>query len=135
MSDSSIWLIDRTLSGATTSSQSGPGSNDNEGVLCIPKSSSITEASPSDCLMSYTGHSLREPYPSAEMQSVYSEAPDDWATQELDVHIRLGKDSRYDKIFKFFVHLVTYINPTGQDVTHGEVKLVWLQRFQTRLVV
>ena len=36
MSNSSIWLIDRTLSGATTPGQSGPGSNDNEGVLCIP---------------------------------------------------------------------------------------------------
>ena len=37
---------------------SGPKSNGNEGVLCIPQSSSITETSPSDCLVSYTGHSL-----------------------------------------------------------------------------
>ena len=28
MSNSSIWLLDRTLSGATTPGQSGPGSND-----------------------------------------------------------------------------------------------------------
>ena len=41
-----------TLSGATTLSQSGPGSNGNERALCIPQSSSITEASPSDYLMS-----------------------------------------------------------------------------------
>ena len=31
-----IWLIDRTLSGATTSGQSGHGSGGNEGVLRIP---------------------------------------------------------------------------------------------------
>ena len=33
---SSIWPIDRTLSGATTPGQSGPGSDGNEGVLHIP---------------------------------------------------------------------------------------------------
>ena len=38
---SSIWPIDRTLSSATTSSQCGPGSNGNEGILCVPQSSSI----------------------------------------------------------------------------------------------
>ena len=32
-------------------------SGGNEGVLRIPQSSSITETSPSDCLMSYLGHS------------------------------------------------------------------------------
>ena len=48
---------------------SGPGSDGNEGVLHIPQSSSITGTLPSDCLAPYTGHSLRESYPSAEMQS------------------------------------------------------------------
>ena len=71
---SSVCPIDRTLSGATTPGQSGPGNNDNKGVLCIPPNSSITEASPSNCLVSYPGHSLRESYPFAEMQSVYSAA-------------------------------------------------------------
>ena len=33
---SSIWPIDRTLSGATTPGQSRPGSDGNEGVLYIP---------------------------------------------------------------------------------------------------
>ena len=47
---SSIWLIDRTLSGATTPGLSGPGSDGSKGVLCIPLSSSITGALPSDCL-------------------------------------------------------------------------------------
>ena len=36
----------------------GPRSNGNECVLCIPQNSSITGFSPSDCLMSYLGHSL-----------------------------------------------------------------------------
>ena len=42
----------RTLSGATTPGQSETGSNSNEGVLRIPQNSSITGASPSDCLVS-----------------------------------------------------------------------------------
>ena len=46
--------------------------NFKQGVLCIPQSFSITEAAPSDCLVSYLGHSFGESYPSAEMQSVYS---------------------------------------------------------------
>ena len=50
--------IDRTLSGATTPGQSGPGSDGNEGVLRIRQSSSINGTSPSDCLVSYPEHSL-----------------------------------------------------------------------------
>ena len=69
--------MDRTLSGATTPAHSGPESDGNEGVLYIPQSSSITEASLSDCLVSYPGYSLEEFYPSAERQLVYSTAPAD----------------------------------------------------------
>ena len=43
----------------------------NEGVLCIPQSSIITEASSLDCLVSYLGRSLGKSYSSAEKQSVY----------------------------------------------------------------
>ena len=60
-------------------SQSGPGSDDNKVVLHISQSSSITGSLPPDCIVSYLGHLLRESYPSAEMQSVYSTAPADWA--------------------------------------------------------
>ena len=68
-------------SGATTPGQSEPGSNSNEGLLCIFQGSSITGTSPSDCLVSYPDHSLRErSYPAAEMQVVYSTAQADWAT-------------------------------------------------------
>ena len=65
------------LSGATTPSHSGTGSNGNEGVLYILQSSSITETSPSDCLVSYTRHLLWGTYLSEEMQWVYSRAPAD----------------------------------------------------------
>ena len=78
MSNSSIWPIDRTLSAATTTDQSGPGSNGNEQVLHILQSSK-TAALPSNSLMSYPGYLLMESYPSAEMQSVYSTAPANWA--------------------------------------------------------
>ena len=64
MSNSSIWPIDRTLSSATAPSQSGSGSTGNEGVLRIPQSSNITEASPSDYLVLYP-----------EIQLVYSTTP------------------------------------------------------------
>ena len=58
MWNSSIWHIDRILSGTTTPGQSGPWSDGSDGLLSIPQSSSITEASPSDCLVSNPGHSL-----------------------------------------------------------------------------
>ena len=52
MQFSPIWPIDRILSGATTPGQSEPGNDDSKGVLHISQSSSITGASPSDCLVS-----------------------------------------------------------------------------------
>ena len=67
------------LSGATTSTHSGPGSNGSERALRIPQSSSITGTSPSNCLVSYLGHSLGGgSYPSTEKQLVYSTAPAGW---------------------------------------------------------
>ena len=56
----SVWPIDRTQSGATTPSQSGPRNDGNEGVPRILQRSSITGTLPSECLVSYTGHSLEE---------------------------------------------------------------------------
>ena len=56
---SSIWLIDRTLSGVTTLGQSWPGSDGNKGVFHIPQSSSITGTLLSDCFVSYPGPSFR----------------------------------------------------------------------------
>ena len=45
--------MDGTPSGATTAGQSELESEGNEGVLCIPHSSSIIKASLSDCFVSY----------------------------------------------------------------------------------
>ena len=53
--DSSIWSMGGTLTGTTI--QSGPGSNRNERVLQIPKSSRIG-ASSSDCLVFYPRQSF-----------------------------------------------------------------------------
>ena len=53
MSNNSIRSIDKTLLDATPPGQSEPGSDGNEGVLHVPHSSSITQASPSYCLVSY----------------------------------------------------------------------------------
>ena len=69
-----MWPIDRTLSGATIPGQNRSGGDGNEGVLCIPQTSNITGASPSDSLVLYPGHSLGESYPSAVIQLVYSTA-------------------------------------------------------------
>ena len=69
MQFSSIYPIDRALSGATNPGQSGHGSDGNEEVLRIPQSSSNTGTSPSDCLVSYPGDLLGGgSYPSAEVQ-------------------------------------------------------------------
>ena len=54
----SIRTINRTQLGATNPGQSAPGSNGNEGVLRITRSSSITGTSPSNFLESYAEHSL-----------------------------------------------------------------------------
>ena len=78
ISNNSIWPIDRILLGATTLGQSGPGSDGNEGVLCILQSSCITEASPSDCLVSDPRNLFGWSLLSAEMQLVYCTAPVNW---------------------------------------------------------
>ena len=81
MQFSSIRPTDRTLSGATTLGQSAPGSDGNEGILCVSQSSSITGTSPSECFVSYPGPLLgRGLYLSAELQSVYFIDPDYWTT-------------------------------------------------------
>ena len=58
-------------------------SDDDEEVLRISQSSSITGASPSNYLVLYPGHSSGESYPSTEIQLVYSAAPANWAIYSL----------------------------------------------------
>ena len=100
MSNSFIWPLHMTLSGATIPCQSGPGCNGNKEVLHINQSSSITRVSPSDCFMSYPGHSLEEPYSSAEMQSVYSTTPAKWANKDLRVQRTLKETWQFYTISK-----------------------------------
>ena len=107
MSNSSIWPIDRTLSGVTT------GSNGNEGVLHILKISSITGASLSDCLASYLGHSLGMGgfYPSAEMQSMYSTASADQAvsSKRMSVSKYKQKINVFSRVIHNIIHLIIVV--------------------------
>ena len=56
MQFSSIWPVNRTLLGATTPSQNGPGNDDSEGVLC--KAPALLESHHQIFLVSCPGHSL-----------------------------------------------------------------------------
>ena len=78
---SSIRPVDRTLSGATTLSQSGPGSNSNEGgtphLPMLQHYWNLTIRLFSVIFRTPVGGGS---YPSAEKQLVYSTAPTDWAS-------------------------------------------------------
>ena len=74
--------MDRALSRATIQGQSGPGSNGNERVLRIPQSSSLTIRLFSVIFRTLIGRGFN---PSAEVQSVYSTAPADWAIHRVNV--------------------------------------------------
>ena len=100
MLNSSIWFIDRTLSGVTTSDKNGPVKDDNDGVPCIPQSSSIIGASPSDSLVPYPGHTLRESYLLAEIQLVYSTASADWARTVWELLILHRNTWNYTIVYK-----------------------------------
>ena len=81
----SIWTIDRTLSGATTSSRSKPGRDDNEGYSEFPKAPAFLE--PDHQIGWYhiqDTHWVGESYPSANMQSMYSAVQADWAREILE---------------------------------------------------
>ena len=100
MSNSSIWPIDRTQSGATNPDQSEPGSDGKEEVLCIPINSIIIGATLSDSLVSYPGHTFEESYSSTEMQSVYSTTLADWAVSIMILSSITNNSIKY----KFFAY-------------------------------
>ena len=57
-----------------------------KGCFAFLKAPASQETHHQICLVSYTGHSLgAESYPSAEVQSMYSTAPADWAIQTKDI--------------------------------------------------
>ena len=64
------------------------------GDMAMKGYSTLTKSPPSDCLVSYTGHFLGErSYLFAEMQSVYSTAPANWAQLSKKVS-KVGDYSR-----------------------------------------
>ena len=66
--------------------QSGPESDGNEEVLCIPQSSSITKTSASDCFASYPGYYLRwRSYSYAEIQLMYTTALSDRVVKKMEI--------------------------------------------------
>ena len=84
---SSIWPIDRAQWGATSLRERWPGSDGNEEVLCIPQSSRITGTSPSDCLVSYPGHTLVRVLPLC--RGAISVFYSNWARTYNILHIQL----------------------------------------------
>ena len=75
MQFSSIWPIDRTLSGATTPGQSGLGVMSVKRYSAFPKAPALLE--PHHQIVNVIFRTLNgwRSYPSVEMQSVYSTAP------------------------------------------------------------
>ena len=76
---SSIWPIDRTLSGAITPGQSEPRSDRNKGYSTYPKAPALQEPH-HDNLVIYPRHLSVESYSFAEMLSMYSAVLADWVT-------------------------------------------------------
>ena len=67
-----------------------------KGLLRIPQSLTITGTSPSDCLVPYPGYLLGVgSYPSAEVQSMYSTAPADWAKMKLNDILKTVNGFKY----------------------------------------
>ena len=91
------------ISGASTPWQSGDGSDGNEGVLQIPERSSIIGASQSECLISYSGHSLGVSHSGAEVQSVYSTVSGNWT--EIKWNFVSSKILYYEnRFYKVLLH-------------------------------
>ena len=108
MPNISIWPIDKTLSGATTLSQSGPGSNGYEKEFHFPQTFE-TGASPSDGLCQIQDTIWgRDLTPLQRLQSVYSTAPVEWAKFSIGTYHVLP--------------LVVRVNP-GSDGNKGVLRI------------
>ena len=66
----------------------------------MPPKLSISETSPSNWLLSYTGQSLQGSYHSAEMQSVYTSIIADWAIYSV-TGVQISDISTY---YSYTVH-------------------------------
>ena len=119
---SSIWPINRTLSGATTPSQSGSRSNGNERVIRIPKAPALLEPH-HQFLYSHTGHSLVE----VGGLLVCRDAVNVFYSPS-----RLGKEIKFRKysIFKVGNYLLWFLLFTEHKSLHElEVDFVYLVTF------
>ena len=110
-------------------------SDSNKRVLCIPQSSSNTEASPADCLVSYLGHLLwrgRSSPPPAEIQEVYSVALADCAIQ-LFSHKNILRATEKNSSYIFNCHMCIGSKLT-QVVTVAPPSLCLIIYFQIQSV-
>ena len=99
----SIYPINRTLSGATIPGQSGPGSDDNEGVPRIPQTSKITGTAPSDRLMSHP----EQKYCVKQVQTAY------WT---LAIHSHRDKSSETPASYLIYCYIWTYDRAINQEM-------------------
>ena len=87
--NSSIWLVEETLTGTIIPGPSKPRGNGNEGVFHISQSST-TGTSPSDGFVSYPGHSLGwRVLPLSRDVAAYLTAPAVWVLSEVSPHCLL----------------------------------------------
>ena len=107
-----------------------------QGVICIPQSSSITGALPSDYLLSYPGHSLEVvggSCPSAEIQWVFSIAPPKWAGKICDVFSAWNGSLKRKILFfvwvGFLLLSITQITEKMQSI--NEIKWKWKLNYLT----
>ena len=86
-------------------------------VLYIPQSSSITETSPSNCLVSYLRHLLGESYLSGEMQTVHSAAPlYGCTTWTLTKRLEKKLDSNYTRMLRAILNKSWRQHPTKHQL-------------------
>ena len=95
MSNSFIWLINRTLSDATTPGLREPG----KGYPAFPEASALLELHHPIIVISKTLISGKS-YSSAEMQSVYFTTPDNWANVCFRTH---SFNTNQHGVMQFFI--------------------------------
>ena len=132
MSNSSIWPIGRTLSGFTTLGQSGHQSNGREGVYHIPQNSSITEASPPDCLVSYQDTCWEEVLPLCRdaVAVFYSPSQLGWGGLLWEFSKGINKKWNADRLVQnlnlaCLIHLFYGPHPTSKYLVKPR-KYVWV---------
>ena len=104
-----------------------PGSNGNEGLLHIPKTSRIG-ALPSDSFVSYPWHSLVGEgfYSTAEMQSAYSTATTVWAEENRRPYFQCTLRKLNPLSSKVFSKVVSQNISTVSTILLKGLRICWL---------